>query len=180
MSAIPTRVFLIGPMGAGKTTLGRQLAQILALDFYDTDHEIQARTGVDVPTIFEFEGEAGFRRRERAVLADLATLPDVVIATGGGIVLDPDNRRLMSESGLVVYLHCLPSQQFQRTRRDRSRPLLQTADPLARLTELFQQRDPLYRSIADLVVSTETRATNAVIRQIVAAVRDPGAAAGAG
>jgi len=159
-------------MGAGKTTLGRQLAQHLGLRFEDSDHEIQSRTGVNVPTIFEFEGEEGFRRREKAVLADLVRENDLVLATGGGIVLDPENRQRLAANGYVIYLNCSPEQQYERTRRDKSRPLLQTPNPLERLATLYQQRDPLYREVADLVVSTEERSAPAVIKQILAAIAE--------
>lgn len=164
--AKPTRIFLVGPMGAGKSTVGRQLAAQLRLEFVDADHEIQRRTGVDIPTIFEFEGESGFRERERAVIDDLTQRDGLVLATGGGAVLDADNRRHLGARGLVVYLSCSPEQQYERTVRDRSRPLLQTDDPLARLRELNALRDPLYREVADLTVSTERRSAASVAREI--------------
>jgi len=162
----PTSVFLVGPMGAGKTTVGRHLATALHLHFVDADQEIQRRTGVDIPTIFEFEGEAGFRERERAVIDELTGREGVVVATGGGAVLHPDNRRHLTARGLVVYLSCSPEQQYERTLRDRSRPLLQSEDPLARLRDLADTRDPLYREVADLVISTEKRSASAVARDI--------------
>lgn len=163
----PNRIFLIGPMGAGKTTIGKQLAQQLGMDFEDTDQEIQRRTGVDIPTIFEYEGEAGFRTRERQVVDDLTQHEGVVLATGGGAVMDPDNRRHLSARGLVVYLACSVDQQFDRTHRDRNRPLLQTEDPRSRLQELMTIRDPLYRETADMVVSTEGRSAASVTRDII-------------
>lgn len=163
----PGRIFLVGPMGAGKTTIGRQLAHSLGLDFDDTDQEIQRRTGVDIPTIFDFEGEEGFRKREKAVIEDLTRKDDIVLATGGGAVLDPDNRRNLSSRGYVVYLHCTPEQQYERTARDKNRPLIKTGDPLARLRQLMDERDPLYRSTADLVVTTEKRSAQSVAREIV-------------
>jgi shikimate kinase len=168
----PNRIFLVGPMGAGKTTIGRQLAQGLGLEFADSDQEIQRRTGVDIPTIFEFEGEAGFRSRERQVIDDLTQLDGRVLATGGGAVLDPDNRRHLAARGIVVYLQCSPEQQYERTYKDRNRPLLQTEDPLARLRELMEVRDPLYREVADLVVSTENRAAGAVARIILERIEE--------
>ncbi|MGD8309464.1 MAG: shikimate kinase AroK [Chromatiales bacterium] len=164
--AKPTRIFLVGPMGAGKSTVGRHLAAQLRLDFVDADHEIQRRTGVDIPTIFEFEGESGFRERERVVIDELTQREEVVLATGGGAVLDPENRRHLGARGLVVYLSCSPEQQYERTVRDRSRPLLQTDEPLARLRELNAARDPLYREVADLVVSTERRSALTAARDI--------------
>ena len=159
-------IFLIGPMGAGKSTIGRLLAKLLGLRFDDTDHEIRRRTGVDIPTVFDFEGEDGFRRREKVVLDELTQGSGLVLATGGGVVLDPENRSILSTRGVVVYLHCTPEQQFRRTERDRNRPLLQTADPLMRLRELMMERDPLYRQTADIVVTTEKRNAASVAREI--------------
>lgn len=141
-------------MGAGKTTVGRQLAKRLGRRFVDSDHEIESRTGVRIPTIFEIEGEIGFRRRESQVIAELAALEGLVVATGGGAVIDPANREHLRQSGLVVYLCVPPRQLFERIRHDHNRPLLQVADPLARLQELHAQRDPLYREAADLVVES--------------------------
>lgn len=161
-----TNIFLIGPMGAGKSTIGRHLAELLGLEFVDSDHEIQQRTGVDIPTIFEFEGEAGFRKREKAVIDELTQRSGLVLATGGGAVLDPDNRRCLAGRGLVVYLHCSPEQQYERTERDRNRPLLQTEDPLGRLRELMDVREPLYRQTADMVVNTDRRNATTVAREI--------------
>ncbi|MCB1760209.1 MAG: shikimate kinase AroK [Gammaproteobacteria bacterium] len=160
-------IFLIGPMGAGKSTIGRQVASLLRLEFNDSDREIQQRTGVDIPTIFDFEGEEGFRKRERVAIEDLTAEEGQVLATGGGVVLDPDNRRNLSSRGVVVYLSCSPKQQYERTMRDKNRPLLQTEDPLAKLESLMEERDPLYRSIADIVVSTENRSAQAVAKEII-------------
>ena len=160
-------IFLIGPMGAGKSTIGRQLATLLRFEFVDSDHEIQRRTGVDIATIFDFEGETGFRKRERAIIDELTQREGQVLATGGGAVLDPENRRNLSSRGLVIYLYYSPDQQYRRTMRDKKRPLLQTADPKARLQELMDDRDPLYRSTADLVVTTEDRSALSVARDIV-------------
>lgn len=154
-------------MGAGKTTVGRKLANQLGLEFIDSDQEIQARTGVDIPTIFEYEGEAGFRDREEAAIDDLTQLDQRVLATGGGAVLRPANRRHLSARGIVVYLECSPEQQYERTYRDRKRPLIQTEDPLERLRELMAEREPLYRETADYVVSTEGRSASTVVREIV-------------
>jgi shikimate kinase len=171
---MPPNIFLIGPMGAGKSTIGRQLASALAYTFKDSDQEIQRRTGVDIPTIFEFEGEAGFRQRERQVIDDLSQGERVVLATGGGAVLNEDNRRALTTRGFVVYLHCSPEQQYSRTARDRNRPLLQNSEPLQTLRELMEQRDPLYRQVADLVVSTEKRSASAVVREIRQHLEDQG------
>ena len=159
-------IFLVGPMGAGKTTIGRQLASALGFAFKDSDHEIQARTGVDIPTIFEFEGEEGFRQRESQVIDELTGEHNLVLATGGGVVLRPENRKNLASRGLVIYLHCSPEQQYERTARDRNRPLLQTENPLQKLKDLLAQRDPLYRQIADLVVVTEKRNAATVVRDI--------------
>ena len=159
-------IFLVGPMGAGKSTVGRQLAEALSFTFKDSDQEIQRRTGVDIPTIFEFEGEEGFRGRERQVIEDLVAEERIVLATGGGVVLDAENRQNLASRGVVVYLHCTPEQQFSRTSRDRGRPLLQTEDPLQSLRDLMEERDPLYRQVADLVVSTEKRGTASVVKEI--------------
>jgi len=153
-------------MGAGKSTIGRQLAESLSYSFKDSDQEIQRRTGVDIPTIFEFEGEDGFRSRERQVLEEMVQEERIVLATGGGAVLLPENRQDLAARGVVVYLHCSPEQQYARTARDRNRPLLETADPLERLRGLMLERDPLYRQVADLIVSTEKRGTASVVKEI--------------
>jgi shikimate kinase len=159
-------IFLVGPMGAGKSTVGRQLAESLSYTFKDSDQEIQRRTGVDIPTIFEFEGEEGFRARERQVIEDMVAEERIVLATGGGVILNAENRQNLASRGVVIYLHCTPEQQHARTSRDRSRPLLQTEDPLTRLRELMEERDPLYRQVADMVVSTEKRGTASVVKEI--------------
>jgi shikimate kinase len=167
----PNRIFLIGPMGAGKTTIGRQLAKALGLSFNDSDQEIQRRTGVDIPTIFEYEGEEGFRQREQSVIEELTQVDEQVLATGGGAILRPENRQHLSARGLVFYLDCSAQQQYERTHRDRNRPLLQTDDPLARLNELMEVREPLYRSTADYVVSTEGRSAGTVAKEILDIIR---------
>ncbi len=160
-------LFLVGPMGAGKTTVGRQLSDMLRMEFIDSDHEIQRRTGVDIPTIFEFEGEEGFRNREQAVIDELTAKEGIILATGGGAILREANRLHLSSRGFVVYLECTPEQQFERTRRDKNRPLLQTENPLEKLQALLRVRDPLYRQTADLVISTEGRNTQSVVREII-------------
>lgn len=139
-------------MGAGKTTVGRQLAKRLARPFFDSDHEIVERTGVPIPTIFEIEGEDGFRRREVQTIHELTEADNIVMATGGGVVINPENRRRLHETGWVVYLDVPPALLYERTRHDRNRPLLQVANPLARLEELHAARDPLYREVAHIVV----------------------------
>ncbi len=168
----PKNIFLIGPMGVGKSTIGRQLASLLRMEFEDTDHEIQRRTGVDIPTVFDFEGEEGFRSRERAVVEALTQGSGLVLATGGGVVLDQDNRRSLAGRGVVVYLSCSPEQQYRRTKQGHSRPLLQTEDPMNRLRDLMNEREPLYLEIADLVVSTEKRSAGVVAREIVKRLKE--------
>ena len=164
-------LYLVGLMGAGKTTVGRQLAKRLGRRFVDSDHEIEERTGVRIPVIFEIEGEAGFRKREAQVIADLAAESGLVVATGGGAVLNPENRVNFKQSGLVVYLCVPPQQLYERTRHDHNRPLLQVADPLARLQELYALRDPLYREVADLVVEGGAGGSHLMVKQIEREVR---------
>ncbi len=163
----PGSLFLTGPMGAGKSTIGRQLSRQLRLAFYDSDREIENRTGVDIPLIFELEGEQGFRKRERLIIDELTSLPNIVLATGGGAILDADNREHLAERGLVIYLHASVDQQLTRTEHDRNRPLLQTDNPRQRLEDLMQVRDPLYREIADLVIDTDGKRVMAVVNQII-------------
>ena len=159
-------IFLVGLMGAGKTSVGKLLARRLGKAFYDCDHEIERATGVRIPLIFEIEGETGFRARERKMLSELVQRPEVVVATGGGAVLDEQNRNLLRQHGTVVYLCASPQDLWQRTRHDRNRPLLQTANPLARLTELFSERDRLYREVADLVVDTGSQSLSALAHRL--------------
>lgn len=161
-------IFLIGPMGAGKSAVGRQLARRLGRRFLDTDAEIEHRTGVDIPFIFEKEGEPGFRAREARVVAELTALPGIVLATGGGVVLDPANRDLLASRGLVVYLHATVGQQLARTRRSGHRPLLDTPDPRARLEALMTEREALYRGLATRVVNTDGRKVREVAGEIAA------------
>ena len=164
---MPGNVFLVGPMGAGKSTIGRQLARELKHEFVDSDREIEERTGVDIPFIFDMEGEAGFRRREARVIDELTRRSGIVLATGGGAVLDPENRRHLASRGTVIYLRTSVDQQLARTARDKKRPLLQTEDPRARLEELLREREPLYRSVADIVVETDGRSVRDVVRELV-------------
>lgn len=159
-------IFLVGPMGAGKTTVGRRLADLRRMEFLDSDHEVEARTGVDIAFIFEKEGEAGFRRRERQAIAELCQRSNLVLATGGGAVMDADNRRCLSAHGFVVYLYASVDQQLARTERSDNRPLLQTADRRQTLEKLFHLRDPLYRQIADLVLYTDGRNARLLAREI--------------
>lgn len=164
-------IYCVGMMGAGKTTIGRQLARRLKKRFVDCDHEVEARTGVRIPLIFEIEGEPGFRRRESQVLRELTGETGLVLATGGGVVLDPENRRRLSETGLVVYLCAPPDELYARTQHDRNRPLLQVADPLGKIRELHALRDPLYREMADIVFEGGRRSPLAVARQLELEIR---------
>lgn len=159
-------IFLIGPMGAGKTTVGRRLADARGMEFVDSDQEVEARTGVDIAFIFEKEGEAGFRRRERQAICELTQRHGLVLATGGGAVMDPDNRQWLAARGFVVYLHASIEQQLARTERTDSRPLLQGGNRRETLERLFLIRDPLYREIADLVLHTDGRNARALAREI--------------
>ncbi len=159
-------LYLVGLMGAGKTTVGRLLAKHFGYAFHDSDHEIEARTGVKIPVIFEIEGEAGFRKREENAIADLTALRGVVLATGGGVVLSEANRTLLRKHGLVIYLRGTPEHLYERTRHDRNRPLLQTDNPLDKMRELYRQRDPLYREVADVVVDTGRQSVSVMTRAL--------------
>ena len=172
-------LFLVGMMGSGKTTLGRALAQRLDLPFADTDRLLVERTGVPVTTIFEIEGEEGFRRRESAVLAELASGPSQVVATGGGAVLSAANREVMRAGGTVVYLRARLDHLWERTRHDTSRPLLATPDPRATLAAILEARDPLYREVAHVIVETGTQSAATLVSRVVAALkaRESGTAA---
>ena len=154
-------------MGAGKTTVGRAVARRLDRPFFDSDHEIVARTGARIPVIFELEGEAGFRDREAQVITDLASQRDIVLATGGGAILRPENRQALQNNGLVVYLRANPHDLWLRTRRDKNRPLLQTEDPKARLEELYAVRDPLYRECAHFVIETGRPSVNGLVNMVL-------------
>ena len=159
-------IFLVGMMGAGKTTVGKLLAQQLGKAFLDSDEEIQRRTGVTIPHIFDVEGEAGFRQREAAVIQDLALRNNIVLATGGGAVIAEQNRNVLRCNGIVVYLKSSVHDLWQRTRHDRNRPLLQTVDPRAKLKELYEQRDPLYLQVADLVMPTGKQSVHSLVESL--------------
>ena len=171
MRAGEAGIFLVGPMGAGKSTIGRCLADRLGRVFCDSDHEIERRTGASVPLIFAVEGEAGFRRWEALVLEDLVARPNVVLATGGGAVLAPHNRELLKAHGTTVYLHADPHTLWERVRRDRHRPLLQTEDPEARVAALLREREPIYREVADLIVDTDRRPPHVAARVIACGLK---------
>ena len=154
-------------MGAGKTTVGRQMARRLGRQFYDSGHEIVERTGVHIPTIFEIEGEEGFRRREAQTIAELSGIDNIVLATGGGAVLDPENRRVLHQTGWCVYLNVPPVLLHERTKHDRSRPLLRVEDPLAKLEELYAVRDPLYREAAHFVVEGSHLVASGIVQHLL-------------
>ncbi len=154
-------------MGAGKSTIGRRLAESMGKEFLDSDHEIEKRTGVSIPTIFDIEGEQGFRDRESAVIDELTRKKGITLATGGGAVLNAENRRWLAARGIVIYLNATVDQLYKRTRLDRNRPLLQTKNPKERLQQLLTERDPLYREIADLVVDTDDRSVQQAIPEMI-------------
>lgn len=150
-------VFLVGPMGSGKTTIGKVLAEILGKDFFDSDNEIESSTGADIPWIFDVEGESGFRVREARMIGQLTEKQNIVLATGGGAILSEENRNWLNSRGVVVYLRATIEQQVERTSRDKHRPLLQTSDPEAKIKELMEFREPLYSELADIVIDTNRR-----------------------
>ncbi|HNS57470.1 MULTISPECIES: shikimate kinase [Nitrosomonas] len=169
--SIPGNIILIGMMGSGKTTVGKLLANLVGKTFIDIDHEIQRRTGVGIPVIFEIEGEAGFRKRESEVLRDIVRQQNIVLATGGGAILHPDNRALLRQHGTVVYL-CAPVTELRRrTYLDKNRPLLQTGNVHAKLIELFTQRDPLYRETAHIIMDSGRQSARAFVQKLIQKLR---------
>ena len=158
-------------MGAGKSTIGRNLARTLNLEFLDSDHVIEERTGVDIPLIFELEGEDGFRKRESAIIDELTARSQIILATGGGAILDPDNRSKLSSRGIVIYLETSVEQQLRRTSHDHSRPLLQTEDPKTKLQELMRIRGPLYAEVADWTIKTDHRKSRDVVLRITEKIK---------
>lgn len=160
-------IFLVGPMGAGKSTIGRHLADQLHLDFYDSDQEIERRTGADIAWVFDIEGEEGFRNREEKVITDLTDMQGIVLATGGGSIISKDVRNRLSARGIVVYLQTTIDKQVARTQRDKKRPLLQKDDPEEVLKSLAESRNPLYEEVADYVVDTDDQSARAVANQII-------------
>jgi shikimate kinase len=167
-------IFLVGPMGAGKTTIGRLLAKSLGVNFFDSDKEIEQRTGVSIPMIFEYEGEPGFRRREAEVLDALTRFSPMVLATGGGSAMLPENQHVLRERGFVVYLQCAVDKQLERVHKDTNRPLLNTDDPKARLDALLSVRAPVYQAIADCIVDTGLCSSRSAVRQILKAFNRAG------
>jgi shikimate kinase len=168
----PRNIFLVGPMGAGKSTVGRQLSKALRKRFIDSDKTIEERTGASISLIFDVEGEGGFRRREKAIIDELTALTEIVLATGGGAVLDESNRANLMSRGFVVYLQAPVDLLVERTSRDRSRPLLQSEDTRTRVTELLAERDPIYRQVADTIVQTDRRSARHVVREIQARLEE--------
>lgn len=160
-------IYLIGLMGAGKTTIGRQLAKALQLPFYDSDKAIEEQTGVDIPTIFEYEGEEGFRDRELNMIQELTKIDGIVLATGGGAILKEENRDALKKNGFVVYLQCSVDKILQRTRRDNQRPLLYTDTPRERIEALFLEREALYLSCADFKIETSSMQSKTVVQNIL-------------
>jgi len=159
-------IFLVGTMGAGKSSVGRRLAKALRARFMDTDHVVEEATGVRIPVIFEHEGEEGFRRRESRVLRELALEKNLVLATGGGAILKKENRKVLRRSGFVIYLCASAEHLYERTKHDTNRPLLQTEDPMSTIKELMDKRDPLYRDVADMVLETQDKPIFTVVKEI--------------
>lgn len=165
---VSENIYLIGPMGAGKSSIGRQLASKIKKKFLDSDREIEKRTGAKIDLIFEIEGESGFRKREVQIISELTALNNIVLATGGGVVLMEENRKNLKKNGVVIYLKAAPDLLMKRTEKDRSRPLLQTENRMQRIEELLEIREPLYQETADIIIDTE----NNSIKQIVKNIRD--------
>jgi len=165
-------IYLIGPMGAGKSTIGRQLADMLKMNFYDTDSEIEKKCGADINWIFDIEGEEGFRKREEKVVQELTELQGIVLATGGGIVNSSANRSRLAARGTVIYLKATVDQLLDRTARDKTRPLLQTNDPRKTLEKLNAERESFYEEVADFVVETDQRGVRTVAAEIIKLVTE--------
>ncbi len=163
---MPRSIILVGPMGAGKSTIGKLLASILSLPFVDSDRVIEERTGADIPWIFDVEGEEGFRLRESSVLEDILNGPSVVLATGGGAVIKEENQKIMSAKGTVFYLMASVEQLLERTSKDKKRPLLQVDNPEEKIKELIAARDQMYQSVADFIVKTDRRSPRSVAQEI--------------
>lgn len=166
-------LFLIGPMGSGKSTIGRQLARRLKKNFFDSDHEIEDHTGASISLIFDIEGEQGFRQREKEMIDNLTQRHDIVLATGGGAILAAENRENLKNRGTIIYLNAPLKKLFYRTSRDKKRPLLQTGDPRDKLRKIVEERDPLYRAIADLIVETDHLSVRQVINHILHELKKP-------
>ena len=163
---IINNIILIGPMGAGKTTIGRQVARIFGFEFFDSDREIEERTGASIPLIFELEGEEGFRRREQDMIAELCKKKRIVLATGGGAILKKENQQVLKTSGTIVYLCAGIDDLLERTSKDKNRPLLQTDDPRAKLQTILNERDPIYRELADIILKTNKMTVYAAVKEL--------------
>ncbi len=166
MEHIISNIILIGPMGAGKTTIGRQIARLIGFDFFDSDREIEERTGVTIPLIFELEGEEGFRHREQKIISDLTQKNNIVLATGGGAVLKKENQLALKRSGTIVYLCAGIDDLLERTSKDKNRPLLQTEDPRKKLQSILTQREPIYRELADIILETNKMTVHAAVKEL--------------
>ena len=160
-------IILIGPMGAGKTTIGRQLAKKLSKEFYDSDHEIEKHTGADVSLIFELEGEEGFRKRESQLLKEIVSNKNIVLSTGGGAVLDPENRKLLSDNGIIIYLKSTAEKLYRRIADDKRRPLIQTDDRLNKIKKILEERGPLYQSLANEIIETQELSIKQITQKIL-------------
>ena len=160
-------IILVGPMGAGKTTIGRQLAKKLSKEFYDSDHEIEKHTGADVSLIFELEGEEGFRKRESQLLKELVSNKNIVLSTGGGAVLDPENRKLLSDNGIIIYLKSTAEKLYRRIADDKRRPLIQTDDRLNKIKKILEEREPLYQSLANEIIETKELSIKQITQKIL-------------
>lgn len=174
MNNTERNIYLVGPMGSGKTSIGQRLARLLDLEFLDCDHELEAQTGASVSLIFDIEGEEGFRCRETRMLRELTARRGVLVATGGGVILNEENRELLRKSGLVVYLQTPVSQQLRRLKRDRTRPLLQTDNRREKLTRLAEHRNPLYREVADIVFPAQNRSLDSAAEELARVIRSHG------
>lgn len=163
---IPSRIFFVGPMGAGKTTIGSKLAEHLGMDFIDIDHEVERKTGADIPLIFELEGEEGFRKRECQALKEASLKHNIVVATGGGAIIKEQNRSILNSTGLTIYLRAPLEQLLKRTNKDRNRPLLQTGDPQKTLAALLKKREHFYESVADLTIETGQKQLRDIVSEI--------------
>ena len=169
---MPGNIFLIGPMGSGKSTIGRQLATALKKSFFDSDHEIEAKTGVKIPVIFEMEGESGFRAREQQMIATLSAQQNIVLATGGGVILNENNRKKLRKFGCVIYLRCSVERQLERTLHDKNRPLLQTENPREKLLSLIEVRAPLYEMTADFIIDTGKYSVKQVVNMVIKMIKE--------
>ena len=165
-TSLNQNIILIGPMGAGKTTIGRQIARVFDFDFYDSDREIEQRTGASIPLIFELEGEEGFRKREQDIIAELTRKKKIVLATGGGAVLREANQKALKSSGTVVYLCASLDDLLERTSKDKNRPLLQTANPREKLQSIITERDPIYRQLADIILETNKMTVHTAVKRL--------------